>query len=300
MISQKDFIVHASGKKERIQRMYIRLSRLLNRFFPVKFPSAGGNKCDYLYLTICRHEDFDMVIASVYTLYKNSQLCPNKVVVVSDGSWDLNTGLEYFRKFNIDIDVCDWRTCADYYKESFQALRKWAYRQIWGKKMAAILYYSEHNKVLFSDPDVLWYNSPMSEAELKKSKLKLSIDNSHNYDDEFIRTFSLAKLYDREEPINCGVVFISGGISLLPKEAYDCIEYESEHCGRFAEQTVFAIMDLYYDNRWTMQQISSEIGDLLQPFNSKTIFYNGMIARHYLWRLKWIYWKDFFIQRRQK
>ena len=300
MLTQNDFINYAKGKKERIQRLYVRLFRLLNKNFPVRIITHREYERNYIFLTICGQKSFDMVIASIYTLYKNSKRCPNKIVVVSDGSWDQATGLKFFRKFNLKIDVCDWRTCADYYNESCPSLKKWAYGHIWGKKMAAIMYFSEKNKVLFSDPDVLWYNSPLTETELKKCKMKLSIDNSHNYDDSFIKVSGLTKLYDREEPINCGVVFISGGISLLSKDALDCIEYESRHCGPFAEQTVFAIMDLYYNNRWTMQQITSEISDLLLPFNSKTIFYDGMIARHYLWRLKWIYWKDFFMQRISK
>lgn len=83
----------------------------------------------------------------------------------------------------------------------------------------------------------------------------------------------------------------------MSEDALKCIDYESIHAGNFAEQTVFAIMDLDYDCRWTMQEITSEISDLLQPLNSKTIFYKNMIARHYLWRLKWIYWKDLSKQR---
>ena len=81
-------------------------------------------------------------------------------------------------------------------------------------------------------------------------------------------------------------------MALLSEDALRCIDYEAEHCGKFAEQTVFAIMDFYYNNRWSMEQITSEISDLLKSFFSKTIFYDNMIARHYLWRLKWIYWKD--------
>lgn len=190
-----------------------------------------------------------------------------------------------------------WDMCASYYQTSCPSLYKWAKRHIWGKKMAAILFYSEQYKVLFSDPDILWFGTPLSEAELETCKLKLSIDNSHNYDDTFIKECGFERLYDTSEPINCGAVFISGGLSLLSKEALKCIDYEAEHCGPFAEQTVFAIMDLDFNCRWSMKQITSEINDMIQSFFSKTIKYDNMIARHYLWRLKWIYWKDFFLMR---
>ena len=190
-----------------------------------------------------------------------------------------------------------WNTCSSYYSQTCPNLQKWAEGHIWGKKMAAILYFSEKYKVLFSDPDILWYNTPLNVEEIENCKLKLSIDNSHNYDDDFIKKYGFECLYDTKEPINCGAVFISGGLSLLSETAMKCIDYESSHFGKFAEQTVFALMDLDYSCHWTMKQITSEISDVLNPFTSKTIFYKNMIARHYLWRLKWIYWKDLTKQR---
>lgn len=297
MITQKEFIKSVSGKKETRQRRFVKLLRLLNHFFPIKIPQYQNRMGDYIYLTICRANDFDMVMASVYTLLKNSLVCPNKIILVSDGSWEPIVGQKYFKNHKLDVEAFKWNTCADFYAKSCPSLKIWAEKHIWGKKMAAILYFSEQYKVLFSDPDVLWYNTPLSQDELKNCKLKLSIDNSHNYDDDFIKSCGFEKLYETEEPINCGAVFIHGGLTLLSEDALRCIEYESEHCGPFAEQTVFAIMDLDYNKRWTMQQITSEISDLLQPFTSHTIFYKDMIARHYLWRLKWIYWKDYYKQR---
>ena len=238
-----------------------------------------------------------MVLASVYTLYKNSNLCPNKIIVVSDGSWDVADGMKFFEKYNINVEIVMWSICASYYADICPNLQKWANAHIWGKKMAAILYFSEKYRVLFSDPDILWFNTPITKSELDECKLKLSIDNSHNYDKNFIKVEGCEFLYDTQEPINCGAVYIHGGLSLLSKKALKCIDYESTHCGSFAEQTVFALMDIDYKSRWPMEQITSEISDLLYPFFSKTISYKGMIARHYLWRLKWIYWKDLTKQR---
>lgn len=301
MISQNDFIERAKGRKGRQQRFYVKVLRKLHKITPLnvkKYHNAKErNIGNFVYLTICRRSDFDMVMASIYTLLKNSEMQPKKIVVVSDGSWNLSVGKEFFSRYGLDVETVMWDICSTYYSKTCPALAKWAERQIWGKKMASILYFSEKEKVLFSDPDVLWYNTPLTLEELDKCKLKLSIDNSHNYDDEFVKAFGYERLYETKEPINCGAVFIQGGLSLLSKDALRCIEYEGEHCGSFAEQTVFAIMDLDYDNRWTMHQITSEIGDMLFPFTAKTIFYEGMIARHYLWRLKWIYWKDFTKQR---
>lgn len=300
MISQENFIKKVIGKKEVSQRRFVKCLRLLNSIFPVKIKSNPDKVKDFIYLTICRKSDFDMVTASLYTLYKYSSILPRGIVVVSDGTWQPEIGVEYFKKRGIEVKCVQWEECANFYKDSCPSLMKWAEGHIWGKKMAAILYFSEKNKVLFSDPDILWYNTPVSEEELANCKLKLSIDNSHNYDDEFIKTCGFEKLYDTIEPINCGAVFIQGGLNLLSAEALECVEYEGEHCGKFAEQTVFAIMDLAYNYRWSMKQITSEISDLLNSFTSRTIHYDCMIARHYLWRLKWIYWKDYFKIRFEK
>lgn len=294
MISQDKFIKQVMGKKEVSQHRFVKCLRLFNSIFPVKIKSNPEKLKDFIYLTICRKSDFDMVIASLYTLYKYSSILPCNVVVVSDGTWQTKKGVAYFKKRGIEVKCVQWEECASFYKDSCPSLKKWAEGHIWGKKMAAILYFSEKNKVLFSDPDILWYNTPLSEDELTSCKLKLSIDNSHNYDDEFVKSHGFERLYNTEEPINCGAVFIHGGLSLLSAEALECVEYEGMHCGKFAEQTVFAVMDLTYNCRWSMKQITSEISDLLNSFTSHTIHYDCMIARHYLWRLKWIYWKDYF------
>ena len=294
MISQEKFIKDVTGKKEVIQWRFVRILRTINSFLPLKIKNNLGKTADFTYLTICRQSDFDMVAASLYTLFKTSDFLPNNIAIVSDGSWLPEVGENYFRKHGVDITCVEWQKCADFYSKTCPSLKKWAEGHIWGKKMAAILYFSETQKVLFSDPDILWYKTPLTSLELDNCKFKVSIDNSHNYDDEFIKTCGFECLYDRDEPINCGAVYIHGGLKLLSQDALMCIEYEGEHCGKFAEQTVFAIMDLEYNTRWSMKEITSEISDLLYPFWARTIKYNGMIARHYLWRFKWIYWKDYF------
>lgn len=293
MISKKDFIIHAEGKKTRRQNYFVKAIRMLCKIIPISFMHFNKNKGDYIFVTICKKKDFDMIKCSVYSLYRNSDIVPKSIIIVSDGSWCENEGIKYFEKYGLNLECTSWKLCADYYSNKCPSLTQWAYKHIWGKKMAAILYYSEKNKVLFSDTDILWYNTPLSEDDLQNIKFKISIDNSHNYDMNFISEYNFYDLIKTENPINCGAVYISGGLKTLSNEARLCIDYEAEHAGDFAEQTVFAIMDLQYNSRWTMNEITSEIDDLLKPFFSKTIKYPNMIARHYLWRLKWIYWKDF-------
>ncbi len=238
-----------------------------------------------------------MVEASLYSLYRNSEVVPSRVVVISDGSWEPEYGVRFFRKRGLEVECLTWNHCADFYRSSLPELTTWAEKHIWGKKMAAILYLSETDRVLFSDPDVLWYGSPLRAEEWENVDFKVSIDSCHSYDPHFIKTTGSEYLYDTEEPINCGVVYIHGGLKMLNDKALECIRYQAEHCGDFAEQTVFAIMDRQYDNRWRPEEIVSAIDDVVQPLFSKTIMYPNTVARHYLWRLKWIYWTEYFKMR---
>lgn len=294
MISQEKFINESKGRKVRLQNYFVKVMRLICKYIPLSFARHKKKTGNYVYMTICRACDFDMVKCSLYSLYKYSEFVPKSIIVVSDGSWKLSEGMKYFSRFNLNIEFISWNVCSEYYSDICPPLNDWANKHIWGKKMASILFCSESNNILFSDPDILWFNTPITEQELNNLKFKISIDNSHNYDMEFIKKYNYTKLLETNYPINCGAVYISGGYKVLPNDALTCIEYEALHPGRFAEQTVFAIADLHYNSRWAMNEITSEISDLLTSFTGKTIRYPNMIARHYLWRLKWIYWKDFF------
>ena len=223
MISQEKFIKDVTGKKEVIQWRFVRILRTINSFLPLKIKNNLGKTADFTYLTICRQSDFDMVAASLYTLFKTSEFLPNNIAIVSDGSWLPEVGEKYFRKHGVNITCVEWQKCADFYSKTCPSLKKWAEGHIWGKKMAAILYFSETQKVLFSDPDILWYKTPLTSLELDNCKFKVSIDNSHNYDDEFIKACGFECLYDRDEPINCGAVYIHGGLKLLSQDALMCI-----------------------------------------------------------------------------
>lgn len=300
MIDNSSFVKQVEGKKIRSQKWYTRFLRGMSFIFPCKFNDNGKEKRDYTYLTISKKRGLDMVAASLYSLYKNSKYLPSKVVIVSDGSWEPVYGVRYFAKRGLSVECIKWDVCADYYKGNIPDLQIWASKHIWGKKMAAILYVSEKYNTLFSDPDVLWYGTPLRDDEWDNTPVKVSIDCCHSYDKKYITSSSSFELNETEEPVNCGVVYICGGSSLLSKQAHECISYEALHCGDFAEQTVFAIMDQQYNNRWSASEVISSIDDVVNPFFSKPILFDNTVARHYLWRLKWIYWTEYWKMRFKK
>ena len=73
MISQEKFIASVKGKKVKIQEKFVKILRYFNKLMPYTFKVNNSFITDYVYVTICRSTDFDMVLASVYTLYKNSK-----------------------------------------------------------------------------------------------------------------------------------------------------------------------------------------------------------------------------------
>lgn len=296
MIDNSDFIKEVGARKARIQKFYTRACRVLNMLFPCSFRGVQKEKGGFTFLTICSKRGLDMVAASLFSLYKNSDILPNKILIVSDGSWEPSVGTKYFSRRGIKVECKMWSECADRFQTSHPDLYKWANRQIWGKKMTAILYASEEAPTLFSDPDVLWYKTPLASNEWDLP-FKISLDCCHSYDQEYIKASGKHFLNDTKEPINCGIVYIRNGISLINEHALDCIAYESEHCGNFAEQTVFALVDEDIKSHWGTKEIISSIDDVLAPFFSRPILHKDTIARHYLWRLKWIYWTEYFKMR---
>lgn len=48
---------------------------------------------------------------------------------------------------------------------------------------------------------------------------------------------------------------------------------------------------------WTNHEIISSIDDIIADFNKSLPIQNAYIARHYVWRLKWVFWKDYIKMR---
>lgn len=301
MISQKEFI------KESLPNMGFRhkvLRRLLYGIANIKLSLITSIEIEqsqsfkgFIFLMIFNKKNFLYTKATIYSFLKNSKDLPQKIILVSDGSWTLKEGESYFSIFsNFNITYESYQDSINYFElKGEEKLAKWAKKHIWGKKYVAILRHSYDNLVLFSDPDVLWYQSPFQKSDFFTSEiLKLSIDNSHNYDDKLVKQLGLDDLYN-ELPINCGVVMIKGNYESfhsIPK-IKEAIEYESEVAGPFAEQTIFAIEYLKHRKLWYNNEISSSISDMLQPYFRINKYPSGFIARHYLFVMKWIYWKDF-------
>lgn len=279
----------------RYVRGWCKLFRFFWRSLPKNYSKFLSKPvADYVYLTICNEKGFDMVSASLYSLCRNADQLPSKIYIISDGSWETTEGRKYFERYQLPVECLSWETCAHFYADSCPALNEWAQKHIWGKKMAAILYCSERHATVFSDPDVLWYQSPLKNLLSENTALKISVDNSLSYDQECIKSLHLEYLNERELPINCGVVYIKGGLALLNDDALRIIDYQAQHCGPFAEQTVFAAMEAQYNCHWEENEVRSDLTEARHQFSASTERTEQLIARHYLWLMKPLYWLDLF------
>lgn len=294
MLSQKEFIENIKPKLPIRSRYFCRLFYCLALFKKLSIVNSRSkeNK-DFVLLTICNKKTFRMVKAMLYSFLKNSEMRPNKIVIVSDGTWNESAGRKYFSGLESEIVFDTWDSCAQYCRDNgLNDIYIWAKKQIWGKKMAAIVKYAHNNLVLFSDPDVLWYGCPITKTDLDADNvLKLSIDNSHNYDDELIKKMHLEYLYDYT-PINCGVVLFKGDLLSRSPLALASISKEAEIPGNFSEQTVLAILNHDFGTTWSTEEISATIRDIISPIMTTSSYPDKLIARHYLWKLKWLYWRD--------
>lgn len=169
-----------------------------------------------------------------------------------------------------------------------------ARKSISREKMAAITYCSEDKAILFCAPDVLCFCFHLVGINREHCCFKVSIDNRYSYDEAALKHLKMEHLNETEKNINCGIVYMRGVLSLLGKDARRLVEYEAEHCGPFGGQAVFAAMDEQYDCCRSWEEIRSDIEAALRPFKGTTEITPSLMARHYLWVLKPLYWRDLF------
>jgi hypothetical protein len=294
MVSQETLINSVKKSSQFRFGKLVKLLAITCRFIRFKhdyYKKPSGNFC---YLTICNKESISMVRVSLYSFLKHNNKKPEKVIIISDGSWNPDDGQKYFSDFKISFVFENWNVSADYHlKKNRLSLHTWAQKQIWGKKFSAITQYAESSLVIFSDPDVLWYKNLILEEDFKKENiLKISMDNSHNYDTELIKKMQAEYLFDLP-PVNCGIVLIKGDLYKVSAKIHVAVNIEAETPGKFSEQTVFALLMSEFGQLWSDNEITADINDILSPLFRISNYSEKLIARHYVWKLKWLYWRDF-------
>lgn len=250
---------------------------------------------EYTYLTITNKTGLKLLKYSLVSLLKASETIPTKVVIVSDGSWNHNDVKQMFDFWPGRIVFEDWLESAVYHKSKGRhALFVYATKQAWGKKLASILRYAELGPTVFADTDVLWFKSPLTGIDMgEKLSLKITMDNSHNYDHNLLRKLDRFDILQRP-PVNCGIVFAQGDFFENSKIIEMAIDIEAQSPGPFSEQTILALLAFEFGSLWEYEKMTAHIDDVLWPiFFSYKKRYKFVIARHYVWAMKWLFYRDY-------
>ena len=93
-------------------------------------------------------------------------------------------------------------------------------------------------------------------------------------------------------PVNCGIVLIIGDMFALSKTISQAITIESQTPGSFSEQTLLALIVQEFGEVWPEEEITTTIADILSPIFKISQYPPTLKARHYVWNLKWLYWRD--------
>jgi hypothetical protein len=220
---------------------------------------------------------------------------PAKVIVISDGSWDLKDGARYIDFWPGEIIFESWHESAQYHKNKGRNfLYSYASGHVFGKKLSAILRHGELGPTIYADTDVLWFKSPFKELDTECA-LRLTIDNSYNYDLNLVTILNGHSVLIRP-PINAGVVYINGNMFLRSTILEHAIEIVAGKPDHFSEQTILALLADELGATWPLERITASIDDIFWPlYPSYKRDYKNLIARHYVWAMKWLFWRDYYL-----
>ena len=147
MADNSEFVRFVSRKRVWSKRNYVRASRVHARG-GTRIPADRKNLGAYTYFTVSKKVALDMM--------------PSRVIVVSDGSWESEYGVRNFRQRRLAVEMLTWKRSSELHRSRLPELATRVEKRICGKKMSAIHYVTETGMVIFSVPDVLWYDFPMS------------------------------------------------------------------------------------------------------------------------------------------
>ena len=119
----------------------------------------------------------------------------------------------------------------------------------------------------------------------------MSQDIEHCYSDLMLNHLD-EFLIKKKNPLNAGVIYISGDFSKYPKWEHLC-KYLETNADNRTEQTGFAILSSYFGEVWSNNEIFLEVNDMSSVFSYR--FYKNFVARHYVNTKQWLFWRDFLL-----
>jgi hypothetical protein len=243
----------------------------------------------------CGSKNINYLNASLISVYKNWKKLP-ELCIVSDGSpvEDIRKNLV---KWPREVEIVSWQQCANYFKEQGnQHLYAYACNELLGKKLVGIMYCGAKSPILYSDSDVLWFNSPkeIDSVDISGPQIKMCHDIGHFYTEKLLQVVNEEKCL-ANTPFNSGVIYLSGEFSSFPKWAALC-EFlgTNKELGWFSEQTSFAILKNHFKpaESFRLTEVLIKVDDEFSLRDTRKL-YPDIFARHYVNKKSTTFWRDF-------
>ncbi len=290
---------------ENLSRGLVKIN--LHKFYPIKKNTNESAQLKVVFF--CGATGFSYLNASLISIYKTWEKIP-EIYIISDGS-SLSKMQEKLIKWPNKVEIQSWELFANYFKENGNPnLYNYAKNTIFGRKLVGILYYAKKFPILYSDTDVLWFNSPLQKNFNfgVKPNIIMGQDIGYYYDIPLINFVSEQKCLNTS-PLNSGLIYLDGDFSSYPKWELLCktlgtYKKEEGKYEGFPEQTTFAILNNHFNpnNFFKEDEILIKIDDEF-GFRHTRNLYPKILARHYVSVKGTAFWRDFLyiaFQRKSK
>ncbi len=241
----------------------------------------------------CGAKGLNYLNASLVSVYKHWKKIP-EIFIITDGTpeKDIKKELIHWPK---KISVISWLECADSFRlEGNDDLYAFACNELFGKKFVGVMYCAKRFCTLYSDSDILWFNSPevIGIDCNKKPAILMGKDFDHFYAKEFLASIDESSILNNA-PLNSGLIYANGDFSTFPKWKQFCFFLANNKDLGFSEQTAFAILSNYFNpgNFFKPNEILIKLhDDFSLKYTRKE--HPDAIARHYV-STKWTtFWRD--------
>ena len=283
--------------KNKVYYKFIQGIRLLNISRRYKIVDDARQTAPFKLLYFCGQSGIEYLNASLLSVYKNWSVIP-EIIIATDG-----TPVQFFKekliKWPRKAEIILWEDCAKEFKnEGNTLLYDYASKEVFGKKFVSILYHAKRGPVLYSDTDILWFNTPAVKKDMQTTtpQIVMSRDVDHFYTKELLETLGEEHCMNNI-PFNAGVIYVEGQFSGYPKwNALSKYLGTAKDLGWFSEQTTFAILQNHFNPNtyWKSDEILIKIDDAFKTRYTLNDF-PGILARHYVSVKNTAFWRDFFI-----
>lgn len=242
-------------------------------------------------ITMCGGKHLPLLVEMLHSISLYWSRLP-EVTVINDGSIkqaDIERQLAWWPG---DLKLTHWKDYQEYHRQRGRAaLVEYAEKSPFGRKLSAMLAWSETGQTFWCDCDLLFYTDfvPfLTKPQVSSPFLLATQDWIYAYDEHLLAA-GLSYLLDRPQ-VNSGVCLFEGNLyrdcQLEPLIRLAAVQYNW-----FTEQTIIAHA-LYQVGRieWPLEIIRVFDDDKFSIL--PTYLHQRWIARHYTNNIRHLFWRD--------